>query len=173
MIRVAAGCQPAADAGEHGAAYRKQRPDTADQHGADTQVTDPGTPERIRQRSAVFARAQFRIHEPGAVNRDRDAPADEAADEHQRGDVQPDDVTDAEQGRRHIGARIEHGVADITAGLCGCRPQLQPGLCEFHEAAGQRRDAKYLQAGAGFVAGAQDFGGRFAFGERQALLHDQ
>ena len=108
------------------------------------------------------------------VDRDGDAPGDHAADQGQGADIEADDVADAEQRGRQVGAEIRQPLAEEPA--CGRRVGNQAQAAargQLREAAAERRQAEYLHSLRRVVAGLEHLGRRHAFRELEALVDDQ
>jgi hypothetical protein len=172
--------QAAGDARYQRVAHRDQRPDPADQHRADAQITDLRRPDRKRQvrraRAALERGKQRRIavEKVTAIDRNRDIPGNAAADEHQRGDIQAHDEPHAQQRRRQIRADVsDPGLPGVGRRLRHARPDLEPRLGELHQPARQRGQPKIFHALARVVTDLQHLGRGRAFGKLQLLLDDQ
>ena len=172
-------CQPAADAREQGAAQRHERPDAADQHRTDAEVADLFGPYGVRD--VLRRETGGRLHQFGVarqhigdIERDRDVPGDHRAGEHHDADVETDDVADAEQCRREVGAEVGEVLAEEPCACSGVGDQAQAAAGgELRERAAERRNAEDADPLRRVLAGFQHFCGSLTFREREFLLDDQ
>ena len=111
------------------------------------------------------------VEEVAGIDRNGNVPRDHASHEHDRADVEADDVADAQQRRREVGAEVRDPAPHVGRVLSRIGNEAQPTRCgELHGAAGERRHGQDLGAGGGICPGFQNLRSRLALGEAHLLL---
>ena len=171
--------EPALDTGQQRFAQAEQRPETADQHRTDAEVANLPAPKNARGVFGVEPRDGARelriaVEPERGIERDRDVPRDDAAEEHDGADVEPDDVADREQRRREVRAEVRDAPADVGRGCGRVRNQAETARRrELQESAAERRATEDLDALGRVLAGLEHLGRRLAFRKCEPLIDDQ
>ena len=116
----AVGFHSGGDATYQALAHRDERPEPSDHHRTHTEVSGLCGPQLVGGGHGVGCTGGNALHDRHDGNRHE--PIEGAAQEDQHGDVEPHDVSDADQGRREIRSEIGYRSPDVGCFLENAAP---------------------------------------------------